>query len=264
MKKDKILLVLENIEDIKEYEKLGISNFLFPLKSFSVGYETFEFKDIEETGVSAYVLINRLLTDSEIDEFLKLEIPSNVRGFVIEDTGLYVALKNKDYTLINFQNHLNANYETCNYWLKNFDSLVVSTDITEEELKMILEKSTKPLVVQAFGYPMIMYSRRALVSNYYEIFSLPGKKEVSLQDPKGEFSFRLKETDHGTACFDTKILDTRSAIKDLPDEKILFYLVYSNDIDPNLVEKCIEGETIRDTTRGFLDKKTVYRVGDLK
>lgn len=264
MKKDKILLCIEKLEDIEKYEKLGISNFLFPLKDFSVGYDSFSFEEIASLEVNAYILANRLLTDDDIDAFLSLNIPSNVLGFIVEDTGLYVAIKDKGYTLINFQNHLNANYKTCNYWLRRFDSLVLSTDITLEEIRTILKECNKPLVIHAFGYPMIMYSRRALVSNYYDNFKKSGKKEVTLKDPKGDFDFRLKETDYGTSCFDSHILDTRSILDDLPDEKILFYLIYSNDIDASLVKKAISGKEIEGTTRGFLDKKTVYRIGDLK
>ncbi len=264
MKKDKILLCIQNLSDLEDYEKLGVTNFLFPLKDYSIGYTTFSFDEIEKTDRKAYILVNRLLTDDEIDEFLKLTVPKNVIGFIIEDTGLYVVLKDRGYTLINYQNHLNANWKTVCYWLDHFDSSIISTDITEDEIVTIVDKATKPLVLYAFGYPMIMYSRRNLVSNYYDNFALDPKREVTLNDPKGEFSFRLKETEGGTACFDDKILDTRSLIEKLPDEKIMFYLVNTEHIDKSDVNKAILGEKVANTTRGFLDKATVYRIGDLK
>lgn len=264
MKRDKVLLCLQNINDLNDYVELGITNFLFPLENYSVGYETFTFEQIEKVDQSVFVLMNRLLTDDEIDEFLELNIPKNVKGFIIEDTGLYMILKDRGYVLINFQNHLNANHKTVLYWLERFDSLVVSTDITKEEVKSIVESSSKPLVIYAFGYPAIMYSRRNLVSNYYSNFALPLKKEVSIADPKSEFSFRLKETSGGTVCFDGKILDARILAEELPDEKVLFYLVNTENIDKQTILKALAGEQIENTTRGFLDKKTVYRIGDLK
>ncbi len=129
MKNDKILLNISNIKDLEKFEKLGISNFLFPLRDFSIGYSSFSFEEIASTGVEAYVLVNRILTDGDIDEFLKMKIPDNVKGFIIEDTGLLYELKDSKYELINFQNHLNNNYETVNFWLKYLDSLVVSSEI---------------------------------------------------------------------------------------------------------------------------------------
>lgn len=264
MKRDKILLNVDNLESIEKYEKLGISNFLFPLASYSVGYSSFSYEEIANTKVNAYVLVNRLLTDDDIDAFLKLEIPQNIRGFVIEDTGIYMELANRGYTLICFQNHLNANYKTCQYWLNYYDSLVLSTDITENEIETILANATKPLVLYTFGIPMIMYSRRKLVSNYYEAFDLGEKREVRIEDPRGDFEFKLKETEYGTACFDSKILDARSSLDKFEDSKILFYLVDTSGIEFEDVVKAIEDEYVENTTRGFLDKKTVYRIGDLK
>ena len=120
MKKGKILLNISNLNDIEKYKKLGISNFLFPLKDYSIGYTSFTLEEISNFGCECYILANRLLKDTEIDEFLKLNIPKNIKGFIIEDTGLYYALKDKEYELINFQNHLNNNYITINYWLKYF------------------------------------------------------------------------------------------------------------------------------------------------
>ena len=264
MKKDKILLCVESLDSIKKYEELGISNFLFPLKDYSVGYEDFSLEDIESCECDAYILANRLLTDDDIDEFLKLEFPSNVKGFLIEDTGLYMELKDKGYTLINYQNHLNNNYETVNYWLDRFDSLVISTDITLEEIEKIIDESKKPLVLYTFGYPMIMYSRRHLVTNYYREFDLGDKKEVVIKDPKKTFEFRLKETKYGTSCFANEILDARKEAKKLDDEKILFYLVNAQGIEEDDVLKVILGEEILNTSQGFLYKKTVFRIGDLK
>lgn len=264
MRRDKILLQLDSTKEIGEYEKMGVTNFLFPLRGYSVGYDDFSFEEIESSQVDAYILANRLLTDKDIDEFLKLKIPHNVKGFVIEDTGLYYELKDKGYTLINFQNHLNANAETVNFWLEYYDSLVISTDITEAEIKTIVDESTKPLVLNALGYPMIMYSRRALVSNFYQNFSLGNKKEVTLGDPKGQFEFKLRETDYGTACFDSKILDARDLVDVLPDEKMLFYLINGARLDRESIKHAIEGEKIANATRGFLDKKTFFKVGDAK
>ncbi len=264
MKKDKILLNISSIEQVEKNAKLGLSNFLFPLKGYSIGYPSFTYEEIATTRYDAYVLVNRLFTDDDIDEFLKLDIPSNVKGFIVEDTGLYVELRDRGYILINFQNHLNNNYATINYWLKEFQSLVASTDITLEEIQEILAKADKPLVLNVVSYPMIMYSRRKLVSNFYRYHDLEEKHTADLEDEKKAISFKMVENEFGTACYSNRIFDMRKYLTDLPDDKVLFYLVNTFGLKDEEIESIINDMPIANAEDGFLFQKTVYRIGDLK
>jgi len=226
MKTNKILLNVSNIDDIKEYKKLGVSNFLFPLKDFSIGYNSFSFDEIKNIDENVYVLVNRILTDDDIDNILKLNIPSNVKGFVVEDVGLFYELKNKNFELILFQNHLNNNFETINFWLKHFDSLVISTDITKEEIKEIILKAKKPLVLNTFGYPMIMYSRRHLVSNYFKHYGKPLKNEIYVKENVTKNNFIFKESNLGTAVFNNKINDFRDLANEIDDKKLNIIYIF--------------------------------------
>ena len=259
MNKSKILLQIEDLNDISYYKELGVTNFLFPLSNFSIGYNSFNFDEI--SGIdNAYVLANRLLTDDDIDEFLKLKIPSNIKGFIIEDTGLLSILANKGYEIINFQNHLNNNYYTVNYWLKYFDSLVVSTDITEEEVRKIIGNANKSLVLNTFGFPMIMYSRRTLISNFYKHLGINEKDNIVLNEKTTNSKFFAHESEFGTAVFNSIPIDYRSIIDDKLDSNIKFYLINSSYCDREIVKDVILGKDIAGT-RGFLDRKTIYKVG---
>ena len=46
MKKQKVLININNLEEINEYKKIGINNFLFALEGFSIGYNSFDVNDI--------------------------------------------------------------------------------------------------------------------------------------------------------------------------------------------------------------------------
>jgi len=264
MKKDKILLCIDDLNDVEYFKELGVTNFLFPLKDYSIGYNTFSCDEIKKIDGNAYILANRLLTDDDIDNFLNIEIPKNIKGFVVEDIGLYEVLKDKGYELINFQNHLNNNYKTINYWLKYFDSLVISTDITREEIETIVSNAIKPLVLNTFGLPMIMYSRRNLVSNYYRHLDQALKKEINIEEKISNSHFFLKESEYGTAVFNNYPFDYRSIIGDLEEPKIRYYLINSAYIDKNVIKRVIMQEKIENSTNGFLDRKTIYRIGDAK
>ena len=260
MKTNKILVNISNLDDISKYEKLNIFNFLFPLKGYTIGYNDFSFNEIKNIKGNIYVFMNRILTDNDIDEFLELDIPKNIKGFIVEDIGLIDILKNKGYEVILFQNHLNNNYETVNYWLKYTDSLVISTDITGDEIKKIVDSSNKPLVLPTLMYPMIMYSRRTLVSNYYRHLGMDGDKELNVSEKISKLNFLIKENKYGTAIFNNQILDYRDFSNELDDNKVKFYLF---NLDTETALKALNNEIIDNTTQGFLNKKTIYKVGDI-
>lgn len=259
MKKNKILLIINSLEDIEFFQKLEISNFLFPLEDFSVGYNAFTLNDIKSVKIPCYLLVNRLLNDDDIDSFLKLDIPENVKGLVVEDIGLYYELKDSGLELINFQNHLNNSSTTVNFWLNYYDSLVLSTDITLDEIKEMLDVVSKPLVIKAFGYPMIMYSRRKLIGNYFEYKNQERKETLDIRI-KEQVDFKMRETEFGTAVFDNHLLDIRKELEEVDDEKVKFYLFSAAFLTRDVIERALKGEVVDNITKGFLNTKTIYRV----
>lgn len=261
---NKIILIPSSIENLEIYKENGIENYLFPLDKFSIGFKTFSLEDVKNTRVCAFLLINRLLSDEDIDEFLQLEIPENVKGFIIEDIGLYYALKDKNYELINFQNHLNNSSLTVNYWLEYFNSLVLSTDITLEEMKNIIDTSSKRVCLNIFGYIMIMYSRRNLVSNYFKYKNKKIEKNIEVSIPNNDLKLKFIENDYGTAVFDNEIYDIRAYLDEFDDEKIKFYIINTNFIDDEVILNVLQRKKVPNTKEGFLNKKTIYKIGDLK
>ena len=196
---NKLLILAQNksiINKVKEVEK---ATFLFPLEGYSVGYPvTFKLDEIEEFG--AYILVNRLLDEKSIESLKELfqNFPKNIKGIVFEDLGVIELVKDLDITKILWQSHLNASYLSINGFLKYVDSMMVSTDITYDEINLIVNKVDKPLVLPIFGYVQTMYSRRYLLSNfnlnYDEKVSNPNIiKEELLKD-----EFRIVENEYGT------------------------------------------------------------------
>jgi len=74
----------------------------------------------------------------------------------------------------------------------------------------------------------------------------------------------LKESEYGTAVFNNYPFDYRSIIGDLEEPKIRYYLINSAYIDKNVIKRVIMQEKIENSTNGFLDRKTIYRIGDAK
>ena len=94
--KNKILISINKLEDIKTYKLEGISTFLLPLKGYSVGYPaSFMVEEINRVASNGnvYCLINKVLNNKEIDELKAILSSIKVKGFVIEDIGLIRTLK---------------------------------------------------------------------------------------------------------------------------------------------------------------------------
>ena len=68
MKKNKILINIDNISDIENYKKIGINNFLFAVSYFSIGYNSFNINDLKDLDCNKYILINRILNSSDVEK----------------------------------------------------------------------------------------------------------------------------------------------------------------------------------------------------
>ena len=201
MKNNYLLLVTNQTLLSKLKEESNIT-FLFPITGFSVGFPTtFSVEEIPEGG---YLFVNRVLDCEGIKKFQDLlkDLPSRIKGIVFDDIGVLEVLNTDDHHLekILFLNHFNCNYISIQAYLKYVDSVVVSTDITEEEVKEILEHVKSPLVLYTFGHVNIMYSRRLLITNYNEHFHEQALLVSELTNDLKQ-KFKIVENEYGTVIY---------------------------------------------------------------
>lgn len=265
MNPNKFLVTITNLKQIKLYKKARITNFLFPLSNFCVGFpKTFQIEEIKEEG---YLYINRILDTKafyELKEILK-NLPSNIKGLVFEDFGVITLVKSLrlNLTLILYQSHFGTNYKSINENLKYVDSIVISTDITKEEIDEILKKTAKPLVYVLYSLVPIMYSRRTLLSNFEKEFSTPKKNIVKLEEVVSKKSIIAVENEYGTIMYHDKYLNGMSSIR---DEKIMFYFLNPLFMEEKNITELIE-DLLKQNQRnnekedeGFLNIQTTYRL----
>ena len=172
MKANKFLITVTS-DAIRELKVKDI-NFLFPITGYSVGYpKTYAISEIEEEN--AYLYLNRIFDKERIARLEEdlTHLSRNIKGICFTDLGVLHLVKRMhlDVCLIYMQNHSTTNFASISYYLEEVDSVLVSTDITEEEMHTILSKTTKPLVVPYFMKVDVMYSRRTLLTNFQEEFN---------------------------------------------------------------------------------------------
>ena len=263
MKKDKILINIENLSDIEEYKKIGINNFLFAVDNFSIGYKTFDINSLINIKENKYLLINKIFNTEDINEFKEIiQLLNKFNGIIFEDIGVYHLLKDTNINLIWNQSHFATNYSSINYWLDLTNSAVISNELTKEEVKEIIDKSNKKIILNVFGKNNIMYSRRTLLTNFNKYFKLKTNKEIILKENISNCEFRMLENESGTFTFDNNYFNIIDYIKYFNNDNILFYLVYPFGLSVSEIKDIIENNSNIKYNDGFMNKKTIYKLGD--
>ncbi len=265
MKLNKLLYIVTEKEYLSDLKKVDVKNFLFPLKDFCVGYpNTYDIDEIEE---NSFILINRILDNKSLDKLESiLKDIKNIKGIVFDDFGvLYLINKLKlNVETILFQNHFGTNYQSINNNLEYVDSVVVSTDITKDEITEILDKTCKPLTIFAFGLTAAMYSRRKLLSNFYEEFNLNKDNNVTIHEKISNNDFIMVENEYGVVGYQKNYYNGFELFEN--DSNVKYFLInplfLSKDSQLELIDNIKNSSfnlnILNDT--GFLYKPTIYKI----
>ena len=131
--------------------------------------------------------------------------------------------------------------------------------LSKEEIKLVVKNTNKKVVVFAFGLKALMYSRRNLVTNYEKHFKI---EENNILDASiNNKYFKFIESKEGTKVYAYPYYNALELL-DLDNVLCFWYDPILLDVD-NII-KVLHGDTKSiETSSIFLDKKTVYKVGDL-
>lgn len=282
----KVTVIPRKYEYIKEYEKIGADAFIFGLKNFSVNYElTLSLEEIKELlkvcDKEIFIAINKNIFNSELKSLKNILIELdklNIKGVLFYDLSLLYLKKelNLKIDLVWNQTHMVTNYNTCNYYHnKGVEYAFLASEITLEEILEIKKKTNMKLMTYVIGYPIMSFSRRKLLTNYYKGNNKTNlTKKNYLMDKAGKYI--IKETNDGTAILFDKILNGSSIIKDLKevnmdyivlnDDNICFDVFYEVLKEVKLLTNSENEESLEkiksligDST-GFFFKKTIFKV----
>lgn len=264
MMPNKIIININNLSDIEEYKKIGITNFLFAVKEFSIGYTEFSINDLKNLNENVYLLINRVMDTKTIDSFKKI-IPelTFVKGIFFEDIGVYQVLKDANIPLIFHQTQFATNTISINHWLDRVSSAVISNSLCESEIINIINNVKKPIIFNVFAKNMVMYSRRKLLSNYNKYYNLDSRNEICIKETFKGKKFKLKESEFGTVIFNDLYFNYLNILPKLNNENILFYYINNLDLSIEDIKKVLNNK-FENADDGFLNKKTIFKVGDIR
>lgn len=248
------LVTVTNKNYISKLKKEDVT-LVYPLRFFSTGYE--DYFDIE--NIDDFVLINRMLTDSDLDKLEVILKNSHVKGIMFDDLGLLDVIKDLDVTKILLLDHIANNSKSLNYYLEYVDSVVVSSDLSKKEIELVVKNANKKVVVFAFGLKTLMYSRRKLVTNYEKHYNID---ENNILDANiNNKYFKFIESKEGTKVY---AYPYYNALELLDLDNVLYFWYDPILLDIYNIINVLHGDISDiETSSIFLDKKTIYKVGDL-
>lgn len=267
----KIIVIPSSLDHMYELTSYNIDGFIVPIKNLSAN-QSFEvyYKDLELVidkikNKEVILLINKMMHSSDIEllrEVLKKVSTLKVDKIMYYDNSVYMLsqeLKLNNIPLVIYQDHLNLSILSNKFYNDmGINYTYISSDITKEEIRDIKLNTKSKLFITAYGYVPIFYSRRYLLSNYFEYIDKSYKKDVFYLDNE----YPIKESDFGTIIYSNKIINL---INELDKLDFIDYIVMDSfNIDRQefneMVNKFINKDKIEDTYTGFLDKKTIYKV----
>ena len=285
------LLVGLNTRNIPDY--LNYTNsFIIGLKDFSINYQEYskeEIKKLKEDypNIEVFVSINKNIFNSDLKELEEnLDYLNNldIKGILFYDLSVLSIVRRKklNLTLVWAQEHMTTNYNTCNYFYdKSCEYVYLSSEITEEEIKEIKEKSKIKIISFFFGYPDVSFTKRKLLTNYFLYNNLNKEKDwytITSDDNK----YFIKESNLGTRILYGKVMNGIKPFSNLlntVDYALLNEELMNHDtfikglsIYKNLLDKKINindanskiSELVNSDDTVFYYKKTIYKVKDEK
>ena len=176
-------LIIKPEKNIEEYINMGINTFLLPLERYSVEYNKYfsleEIINIKEKygDINLFVSLNKNIMNEELNDLkdiLKELDNLSIKGIFFYDSAIIKLKKdlNLNLDLVWSQTHMVTNYKTCDYYNSmGVKYALLSKEITKEEIIEIIDKSKISPIVELVSKPSIGFSKRKLVTNYFENYN---------------------------------------------------------------------------------------------
>lgn len=248
------------------------NNLILPLKDYSIGFDVYytvsEINSISRK-LNISIIINKFLHKEDINNITniinELEI-DNIKYIFVEDLGLVSLLDNNKVVVS--QNHIINNYDSINYFKSlGYSNILVNNDLTINELKEIISKTSSNLFMYFISKNNLMYSKRRLLtafSNYKNSDIL--KKEV-ITEKVSNHKLIIKEEKCGTCIFNKRIFAGNKYISELSSVNKIVNLSNMDEFETKTILKYMDKVNLSDYIEiddYFLDNVIPYKVGDIK
>lgn len=268
----KILVMPKSLENLGSVLDKEIEGIILPIKDLAVNSSVyFTISDVKSiinlTSKEICVVINKIMHSEDLelleDTLIKLNKMSVSKIFFYDLAVMNMCERLKiRKELVVFQDHLNASLYSNNFYQRRGIAYsVITNDITAHEINEIGRYNK--LILIAYGYLPIFYSKRHLVSNYLEYLNL--KKLHNMYYIKNKIErFPILEEGDGTTIYTNKPINLINEIDNINVDYIILnaFNIADDEFLYMLDRYILNKKTDKDEYTGFLNKKSVYRVDD--
>ena len=288
-------LIIKPERNIEEYINMGINTFLLPLEKYSVEYNKYfsleEIRNIKEkyNDIDLFVSLNKNIMNEELNDLkdiLKELDNLSIKGIFFYDSAIIKLKKdlNLNLDLVWSQTHMVTNYKTCDYYNSmGVKYALLSKEITKEEIIEIINKSKISPIVELVSKPSIGFSKRKLVTNYFENYNKEKEQLIEVNEKISDTDIIVSENNDGVVFIKDNILNGCLILDDLLNTNLEYVLLKEDFIDRELFIKVVEeikyyinnySNMIEEDKEKFLDRikeligensgfffqKTIYKV----
>lgn len=255
--------IIPNSKDISSIK----DDLILPLKEYSIGYDVyFTIDEVNEISKSrkVSVVINKMFHKSLLDNFILIKDKLNVEYYFIEDYGLSnILIKDK---VVLMGSHIINNYVTVNS-LNNigYNNIVINNELTIDEIVNIRNNTTSNLFYTLIARNNLMYSKRPLLTSYYNHFNISERKvNTIIKEKTSKKELIIKEEDKCSCIFDKNIFSANKYINLLKGYNFIINLnnMTRSEVDIILNHyKDVEIDKYIYVDNYFLDNKIIYKLG---
>lgn len=202
-------------------------------------------------GLKMGVMMNRIFFDEEIEECKKALMrynELNISRIDYTDPAVFMQARQ-----LNMEHLLNYNPDTlmCNdrdiqfYLDLKIDGVILSKEITLEEMVEIAKKTQGSLEVILFGRLNMSYSKRKLLSSYLDEidsdFQPQNRQDLVLIETTREGKMPIVEDEHGTAIYTDYTLAGYQELQTLMDAGITRFRFDNSFLEEDCFLACMHG-----------------------
>ena len=249
---DNIIILACNRKDLETFKKC--SNFLLPHPKFSCSIVHSFTKDILDDTIKTYkdkslsLLIDKIIYENELDEVeaeIKEYKDKGIKYFFYSDLAVYTILKklNLEESGVYYNPTKITSLIEAEAYFKTLQSpLYITTKVEIEDLITISKDI--PICYLLYGYRYLFYSKRKLITDFKDEYSLDIKPDYTLYNLKEATREELLpayEDDNGTFIYTSKPIDNLGKLDKMTSFK--FAIVNLNLIkDTSEIQRRLDNE----------------------
>ena len=229
----KKIATLRNIQEIDKLKQLGISSILIGEHSFSSSLDQlFDINQIvdiikysHDVNIEVIVGLNRLYYDEDLQGLKQLIIKLNelkVDFIEYSDPCVFVICKQLgciDKLIYNPDALMCNDLDIQTYLDLNINSVVISKEITFDEIKYITSKIKDNLQLHVFGNIRMSYTKRKLLSNYLSYIDkqvdIKNRYDITLIESTRDGIMPIIEDDYSTSIYSDFVVCAIKEIKEI-------------------------------------------------